>query len=392
MRHRINIRALLALAALLTVSPALVLAQDDRVPAPEVSASVDRVEAFVGDALTFVISVIADSTTTVAPLTIDEKLGDFEIQEIQLSDAESLKDGRKRYQTTLKLWALETGEREIPSVAVYYTNPGVAVDSILTSSLTVTVSSVVGETIDSASIRPLRDALEDPLGLKRGFLYSGTFWGLLAALALITGALLSWFVFRKPQGEVKWVDPRSSWEIALDRLADLRNEPLLAQGLFKQYYSELTDTLRDYLGSALDTHTLDMTTAELLATLERGSVTVVYKPQIASTLAQADMIKFAKATPASGRPEKDFETVYSVIVSIRDDLAENRRKEQERLQELKARKNSNENGDMSDAGSDYTGASDRVKVKTGALSTEKATAVSSEAPLESTTGKEASDV
>ncbi len=351
MQFRSKYRLRLALMALLVLSPALTFAQDDvdsrpAATAPEVSASVDRVEAFVGDAITFVITVVADSVTKVAPLNIEKKLGDFEIQDKQLSDAETLKDGKRRYQTTLKLWALKTGEFQIPSVPVYYTNPGASVDSLLTSALTVTVASVVGENVDSASIKPLRDPLEDPLGLKQGFLYSPLFWGIVIALALIAGALV-WRYSRKREGEAAWVDPRPAWEIALDRLAGLRNEPLLEQGLFKQYYSELTDTLRDYLGTALETHTLDMTTAELLSTVERGSITAVYKPQIAATLRQADMIKFAKATPPAGRPEEDFETVYSVIVSIRDDLAESRRKEEERQRELAANRSSVEKADSS---------------------------------------------
>ncbi len=344
--------------ALLFLSPLPLFAQGAVESGPEVSAAVNKVEAFVGDAVSFTVSVIADSTLSVAPLKVDKELGDFEIQEVQIAEPDTLKDGRIHYQTTVKLWALETGEHEIPSVPVYFAakGEGAAIDSALTSAITVTVSSVVGADIDSATIKPLREPLKDPLGLNKGFVHSRLFGILLITLILIVGFLVWWFGFRKRKEQEEWVDPRAAWEIALDRLAELRNQPYLAQELFKEYYSELTDILRDYLGSAVQTHTQDMTSSELLALLEEDSLTVVYRPQISEVLTQADKVKFAKATPKSERPIQDFETVYSVIKSLRDDLAERQRKEEERQRELlRAQKNSAKG--ESDPSDDNDGAS-----------------------------------
>jgi len=157
---------------------------------------------------------------------------------------------------------------------------------------------------------------------------------LLAVFLLGVGGLVWWVFLRKRGEEEEWVDLRPAWEKALDRLAKLQNEPYLIQGKFKEYYTELTDTLRDYLGEELRTATLDMTTAELLAFLESDSLTVVFKPEISSVLSQADMGEFAKATPPAKRPEEDFDTVYSVIQSIRDSVAQRRREEEERRREL----------------------------------------------------------
>ncbi len=329
----------LCLFTLLSPSQTKLFAQNNATPAPEVSATVDKVEAFVGDVFIVTVSVIADSSARVAPLGLAEKLGDFDVQEVEVAEPVTLEDGRRRYRTTIKLWALEIGESEIPSLPVYYTGQDDVVDSAQTSAMTVTVSSVVGDALDSASIKPLREPLPDPLGLNQGFVRSKLFGWLLIGLIVVIGVLVWWFILRKRKEETEWVDPRPTWQIALDRLADLRNQPFLAQELYKEYYTELTDTLRDYLGSALSTHTQDMTSSELLSSLEADSLTIVYRGHIADVLKQADMVKFAKAKPRTERPTQDFETVYSVIQSLRDDLAERMRIEEERQAAMQAQKN-----------------------------------------------------
>ena len=304
------------------------------VQAPEVSATVDKVEAFVGDALSLTVTVDADSALRITPLSLDTKLGDFEIQSVDRPVPATLKDGRKRYQTRIKLWALETGQHEIPSVTIHYADNSGVEDSLQTGAVTVSVSSLLDEKSDSAAIKPIREPLADPLGLNKSFFQTPLFWGLLIGFVILVSALVWWLVLRKRKEDEEWVDPRPAWEKALDRLANLQNQPYLVQGLFKEYYSELTDTLRDYLGEELQHQTLDMTSAELLAFLENDSLTVVFKPQISAVLTQADMVKFAKATPSPERPAQDFESVYSVIQSIRDGLAERRRAEEERLRAL----------------------------------------------------------
>lgn len=66
----------------------------------------------------------------------------------------------------------------------------------------------------------------------------------------------------------------------------------------KEYYSELTDTVRKYLEERFDIYALEKTTREIIADLKNADINDDDKLYLKKILTQADMVKFAKFSPA----------------------------------------------------------------------------------------------
>ena len=89
-------------------------------------------------------------------------------------------------------------------------------------------------------------------------------------------------------------------EVALSHLDKIKNEKNWQQGRSKEYHTELTDVLREYIERVFDIKSLEMTSEEILEHLkllkkERNSA---YQG-LTQILRLADLVKFAKwnATP-----------------------------------------------------------------------------------------------
>lgn len=66
----------------------------------------------------------------------------------------------------------------------------------------------------------------------------------------------------------------------------------------KDYYSTLTDTVRKYLEERFEIHALEKTTREIITDLKYADISDSDKVYLKKILNQADMVKFAKFSPA----------------------------------------------------------------------------------------------
>jgi len=85
--------------------------------------------------------------------------------------------------------------------------------------------------------------------------------------------------------------------IALDALDNLRYKKVWQSGLIKDYHTELTDIIRDYISNRFYIHALEMTTDEILEALDGTSTNDQAKQKIRQTFTMADLVKFAKMQP-----------------------------------------------------------------------------------------------
>jgi hypothetical protein len=96
--------------------------------------------------------------------------------------------------------------------------------------------------------------------------------------------------------------------VAIEALEKLHNEKLWQNNKHKLYYSGLSDILRTYLAGRFEVGAMEMTTDEIADAL-RGVENIEQKSKmdLLSVLRDADLVKFAKATPAA----EDNELAYS---------------------------------------------------------------------------------
>ena len=164
-------------------------------------------------------------------------------------------------------------------------------------SVMLTVNDVSGVDTTTANIRDIANIMNQPYTfgeIVRALAFFWLFWAVVALTVLI------WLRFKKkkPLISVPQAPPLPPDTRALQRLENLRQQQLWQQGLVKEYYTELTDTVRVYLEESYGIQSTEMTTDQ---TLDSFHNCPAYSDHNASTLSQilqnADMVKFAKSTP-----------------------------------------------------------------------------------------------
>ena len=185
------------------------------------------------------------------------------------------------------------------------------------------------------------NAITDIKGIERAPIWWwGIFrWVLLAlGIALVLaglGYLLYWLLGkRKPQEEP--INPellRPADEVALEKLDAIKIAKIWQQGQVKEYHTDLTDVVREYISRRFDVQSTEKTSDETLRELkpllmakDEGLTANVdgkaLYDKLSKMLQLADLVKFAKWTTTPDENESALITAYEFVnqTKIIDDL------------------------------------------------------------------------
>jgi hypothetical protein len=84
---------------------------------------------------------------------------------------------------------------------------------------------------------------------------------------------------------------------ALEAFETLRMKKLWQSGRIKEYYSEMTDIVREYIELRYPVRALEMTSDEIATALRKANIDREAQDKLNSTLTLADLVKFAKEQP-----------------------------------------------------------------------------------------------
>lgn len=153
-----------------------------------------------------------------------------------------------------------------------------------------------------------------------------TFWEIfrwiLLGLAVVAVVVAIVYVIKrlkahKPIIELHVEPPIPPDTRALNALEELRRKELWQAGKLKEYYTELTDIVRNYLEEAWDIPSTDMTSDE---TLEAFSSCKAYSEtndtKLRQILKTADMVKFAKSEPLPNEHTQSMNYATEFVVSL----------------------------------------------------------------------------
>ena len=87
------------------------------------------------------------------------------------------------------------------------------------------------------------------------------------------------------------------WTVALRRLEDLKAKNLWENGMEKEYFTQLTDILRDYLSARFGINAMEMTSRQIMQTLADQADVREHRGYVRKILDVADFVKFAKVRP-----------------------------------------------------------------------------------------------
>lgn len=208
----------------------------------------------------------------------------------------------------LSITSFDTGFMVIPPMIFDVKLQGGTAEKMSTSPLMLEVLKVkVNPTADIKDIKPI---LKAPYTF-RDFLP----WIIgLVVLALIVWGIRYYLKNRKKAPVEKPASKivRPVWDIAIEKLDALKSEQLWQKGQVKEYYTRLTDILREYLENRYGVYAAEMTSSEILQATRPLFKDGEAMDSLRFVLSQADMAKFAKAQP--GAYENEQSMMYGVEV------------------------------------------------------------------------------
>ncbi|MDP8229273.1 MAG: hypothetical protein P9M15_07465 [Candidatus Electryoneaceae bacterium] len=103
----------------------------------------------------------------------------------------------------------------------------------------------------------------------------------------------------------------------MDRLYDLKVKELWQQGKLKQYYSELTQILKEYIGARYYFNAPELTTEELLSDRSKWNVADVDFNRVVWILTSADLVKFAHRKTDPNENSQNYDRVRDFVVATK---------------------------------------------------------------------------
>lgn len=130
-------------------------------------------------------------------------------------------------------------------------------------------------------------------------------------LIVIVLALAAVYVYLKwiRKGRIPLVPqpkPVPPYEEAISRLESLKQKQLWQSGHEKEYYTELTDILRNYIFRRFEINAIEMTSSQIIAVLRKNEETKAVNEQLGMILEVADFVKFAKLRPLADDNERSY--------------------------------------------------------------------------------------
>lgn len=161
------------------------------------------------------------------------------------------------------------------------------------------------------TIYDIREPLHTPV--KFGEISGYLIWGLIIGAAI---ALLVFYIIRRRKriplfGKPSPADPPHVK--AIKALEELHHQKVWQNNKHKQYYTRLTDIIREYLEERYGVHAPEMTSDEVLEAIVQFSLPERSVNELRHLLRSADMVKFAKQIPDSEDNETAFTAAYYFV-------------------------------------------------------------------------------
>ncbi len=167
-------------------------------------------------------------------------------------------------------------------------------------------------------IKDITKPYEEPISLKE--LLPWIVGGIVLVAIII---LLIYYFKRKKQNKPLFANAKkhiSPHIIALQELDRIKKEKIWKQEKIKQYYTELTDTLRIYISKRYNINAMEMTSEEIIENFSNK----IKRPEnvelknIDNLLKLADMVKFAKIKPLPSDNDKCLNDAYLFVNNTKE--------------------------------------------------------------------------
>ena len=275
----------------------------------QVATSIDSLKKKIGAEFKLTLKASVDTAAKVVFPNL-KNIGALEV--IQSYPIDTIKKN-DRYELIKKygLTQFDSGKYTIPSIKILINSKPVFSDSLLVEVANVQVDTLRQKMFDIKDIEPAENTF-------------GNWWKYLLILLLISGigAFVYWYIKKNQKKKIEEEIYKTPIEKATSLLNTLEKKELWQHGEIKEYYSELTDIVRNYIEEAIEIPAMESTTSELIQGLKIASLKKkmnLSKETIDNlfvVLKQADLVKFAKSKPLDFEITEDRKKIERAIVTL----------------------------------------------------------------------------
>ncbi len=296
----------------------------------DISVKLDSARVMMGKTLKLHISIKQDKGLTgrLAGLEADTLTSVIEIANKGKNDTTASDNGHIQINRDVTLQAFDPGTYQLP--AIIYIVGG---DTIKSKQLSLTVDSIQVDT--EGNIKDYKPIIEEPFRLLDIIpnAVSNYWWAWLIGALLIAAAVFSYFKWlKKGINPLKPVKKRlPPYEEAMLALDKLKRSNLWQNGQEKEYYTQLTDILRNYIDRRFGINAIEMTSSEIMERIKKNKDAHIVNDQLNNVLEIADFVKFANMHTLADDNEISFQRALNFVelTKPKPELDENKGKEEE---------------------------------------------------------------
>ena len=279
---------------------------------PSLKTAVDKRQILIGEQLQYSVeaSFPANAYNT-GWFNVPDSFSHFEV--VNRGKIDSIEsNGILTCRQTLTLTSFDSGINTIPALAINF-DP-LADDStihLFTDSIPINVSfSPLDSTQTFHDIKSIIEVKDEV----PWWIWAGAA-ALIILLVVLVVYLVKYFKRRKKPASV-FNSKLSPFDEAMQSLDALQKEQLLYKGDVKQFHTRLIDIFKRYLSRKMQKNILNLTSSEVLLSLNDTLLSKTDTSLIAGSLRMTDAVKFAKYFPPTSESESALINTKKVIEQI----------------------------------------------------------------------------
>lgn len=295
-----------------------------------VLATLDSTSIIIGDQVQLTIQVSYPAGASIVKVDLSEINQVNYIEILKEKDFELLKsDEGNLFEKKLTLTSFDTGYHFIPKIPVVI-NFGNELDTFYSTSPALEVAFLPLES-EEAVLMPIKEIIKEPIGFEDILPY--------LAGVLVVGLLVGLIVFirkrraKKNLGTPPIIDPRTPYQIAIQRLEALDVNKHLMEGTIKEFHFELSFIFRGYLENIFNQPALESTLNEVKEIVQLIGLEKEVMQSFFKNMEKAEMIKFAKLQTDAAF-HYDFYNQVKRIVNVVNLQEEERKLESHSVKEI----------------------------------------------------------